>query len=114
MSDERMQSQTQEQEKGKQKERVNLQMYLPDIVTETYAKTYLAYRISLENWFLLNEMLAFIQNEKLTSKEIQNRLQKLFSVANTEIVKELVKLNQVAFARAKAEEKNDESASSEQ
>jgi len=87
-----------------QPEAVKLRVDLPDIITETYAKAYLAYRISLENWFLLNEILAFIKNEKLSPKEVQNRLQKLFSVANTEIVKELVKLNQVALAKAKAAE----------
>jgi surface polysaccharide O-acyltransferase-like enzyme len=109
MSEEKVQAQAQEQEEKNQQERINLRVELPDIITETYAKAYLAYRISLENWFLLNEILAFIQNQKLTSKEIQNRLQKLFSVANTEIVKELVKLNQVALAKAKAAEATEES-----
>jgi len=88
-----------QQEQGKQSQAVKLRVDLPDIITETYAKAYLAYRISLENWFLLNEILAFIKNEKLSAKEVQNRLQKLFSVINTEIVKELVKLNQMALVK---------------
>ena len=90
-----------EQREGRE-EITKLRIDLPDIITETYTKSYMAYRISLENWFLLNEILAFIKNEKLSPKEVQNRLQKLFSVINTEIVKELVKLNQVALAKAKA------------
>ena len=90
-----------EQREGRE-EITKLKIDLPDIITETYTKSYMAYRISLENWFLLNEILAFIKNEKLSPKEVQNRLQKLFSVINTEIVKELVKLNQVALAKAKA------------
>ena len=99
MAEEKLHPQTPKEEK---QQKISLRVELPDVITETYAKAYLAYRISLENWFLLNEILAFIQNQKLTSKEIQNRLQKLFSMANTEIVKELVKLNQVALAKAKA------------
>lgn len=99
MAEEKVQEQQEQQHQA-----VKLRVDLPDIITETYAKAYLAYRISLENWFLLNEILAFIKNEKLSPKEVQNRLQKLFSVANTEIVKELVKLNQVALAKAKAVE----------
>ena len=94
MAEEKVQEQHQEVKK--------LTVDLPDIITESYAKAYMAYRISLENWFLLNEILAFIKNEKLTSKEVQSRLQKLFSVINTEIVKEFVKLNQVALAKSKA------------
>ncbi|MEO2069645.1 MAG: hypothetical protein ABGX27_09100 [Desulfurobacteriaceae bacterium] len=100
-----------QQEQGKQSQAVKLRVDLPDVITETYAKAYLAYRISLENWFLLNEILAFIKNEKLSAKEVQNRLQKLFSVINTEIVKELVKLNQMALvktASAGTEEKGKE------
>jgi len=118
MSEEKMQFQAQqvheqvhERDKVKQegKELINLQVDLADIITETYSKAYLAYRVSLENWFLLNEILAFVQNEKLTSKEIQNRLQRLFSMVNTEIVRELVKLNQLATARMKrTEERNTE------
>ncbi len=87
------------EEKEKQPQLVKLRVDLPDVITETYAKAYLAYRISLENWFLLNEILAFIKNEKLSAKEVQSRLQKLFSVINTEIVKELVKLNQMALVK---------------
>jgi len=78
-----------------------LKVDLPDIIIEAYTKSYMAYRISLENWFLLNEVLAFIRNEKLSSKEVQQRLQRLFSVINTEIVKELVKLNQIALSKPK-------------
>ncbi len=95
MAEEKIQEQQVEEVK-------KLTVDLPDIITETYAKSYMAYRISLENWFLLNEILAFIKNEKLTSKEVQSRLQRLFSVINTEIIKEFVKLNQVALAKAKA------------
>ena len=89
-------------EKKQEVQEMKLNIDLPDIITETYTKAYLAYRISLENWFLLNEMLAFMKNEKLSPKEVQNRLQRLFSVANTEIIKELVRLNQIALAKASA------------
>lgn len=83
------------------KEAVRLRIDLADVVTETYAKAFLAYRVSLENWFLLNEILAFIKNEKLSQEEIQNRLQRLFSVINTEVVKEIIKLNQIADVKAR-------------
>jgi hypothetical protein len=104
MAEEKIQKQQEEvQKQERQAEEVKkLTVDLPDIITETYAKSYMAYRISLENWFLLNEILAFIKNEKLTSKEVQSRLQRLFSVINTEIVKEFVKLNQIAVTKAKA------------
>jgi len=102
----------QENERGGQNEQslqaVKLRVDLPDIITEIYAKSYSAYRISLENWFLLNEILAFIKNEKLSTREVQDRLQKLFSVINTEIVKELVKLNQVALAKEMVKENEGE------
>lgn len=103
-----------QEQQSQQNQAVKLRVDLPDIITETYAKAYLAYRISLENWFLLNEILAFIKNEKLSPKEVQNRLQKLFSVANTEIVKELVKLNQVALAKANVSKEKEEKADENQ
>ena len=104
MSEEKIQKQQEEAQKQEQQteEVRKLTVDLPDIITETYAKSYMAYRISLENWFLLNEVLAFIKNEKLTSKEVQNRLHRLFSVINTEIVKEFIRLNQIAAAKARA------------
>jgi E3 ubiquitin-protein ligase DOA10 len=104
MSEGKVQKQQGHEQEKQQPQAVKLRVDLPDIITETYAKAYLAYRISLENWFLLNEILAFIKNEKLSAKEVQSRLQKLFSVINTEIVEELVKLNQVALVKtARAE-----------
>ncbi len=69
---------------------------LKDLTVEAYTKAFMAYRISLENWFLLNELLAYVKNEKLTSKEIQTRLGRLFGVVNSEILKEFVKLDRLS------------------
>jgi hypothetical protein len=70
-----------------------LKLDLADILIETYTKAFLAYRISLENWFLLNEILAILRNERLEKEEIQNKLEKFLSEINTEIIEELGKLN---------------------
>ena len=79
---------------------VKLSVDLPDMVVESYTKSFMAYRISLENWFLLNEILAYIKGEKISSKEIQERLNRLFSVVNSEILREMVKLNKIAQQKA--------------
>ena len=96
-----------ENNKEKQKEQrdqdlqaLQLKIDLPDMITEAYAKSFMAYRISLENWFLLNELLAYTRGEKLDSKEVQERLKKLFTNINTDIIREIVKLNQLAEKKA--------------
>ena len=81
-----------------------LSIDLEDLSVESYAKAFMAYRISLENWFLLNELLAYTKGEKLSPKDIQERLNKLFSVINSEILREFVKLNSVAQKRASLKE----------
>jgi hypothetical protein len=75
-----------------------LEVDLKDLTVEAYTKSFMAYRISLENWFLLNELLAYVKNEKLTSREIQARLGKLFEVVNGEVLKEFVRLHQAREA----------------
>jgi len=80
-------------EEKKIQETLGFKIDIKDLTVETYTKAFLAYRISLENWFLLNELLAYVKNEKLTSKEFQLRLSKLFEVVNGEILRELVKLD---------------------
>jgi hypothetical protein len=88
---------------------------LKDLAVEAYTKAFMAYRISLENWFLLNELLAYVKNEKLTSKEIQTRLGRLFGVVNSEILKEFVKLDRLSKKTATiSAQSNPEKSSSEE
>lgn len=100
-----------EQDKDQNQENQNLQtlnlkLDIPDLVLESYAKAFMAYRVSLENWFLLNELVAYTKGEKLDANDIQDRLKRLFTAVNSDIIKELVNLNQVAERKAKlAEEK---------
>ena len=105
---------SEEKRNEKVEEVKKLSIDLQDLAVESYAKAFMAYRISLENWFLLNELLAYTKGEKLSPKDIQERLNKLFSVINSEIIREFVKLNNIAQKRALTKEvETEESASKE-
>ncbi|GEM_PF-2423974 len=84
------------------KDKIKLHLDLPDVIVETYAKAFLAYRISLENWFLLNEILATLRNEKISTEDLKEKLENLFSQINSELVEELVKLNIIAEKKEKS------------
>ncbi|MEO2152934.1 MAG: hypothetical protein ABGX24_00745 [Aquificota bacterium] len=84
------------------KDKIKLHLDLPDVIVETYAKAFLAYRISLENWFLLNEILSTLRNEKISTEDLKEKLENLFSQINTELVEELVKLNIIAEKKEKS------------
>jgi len=91
-------------EEKKQLQKVEkFQVDLKDLTVEAYTKAFMAYRISLENWFLLNELLAYVKNETLSPKQVQERLGKLFGVINSEILREFVRLDK----KMKEEEKEE-------
>ena len=87
-----------------------LYMDLTAFLGEIYGKSFLSYRISLENWLVLRQILAYTQGEKLDNEKLQKEVKEMFDRFNRELLENLEKLTKELKIEAKLpqEEKKEE------
>ncbi|GAB6076197.1 hypothetical protein [Desulfurobacterium crinifex] len=89
-----------------------LYMDLTAFLGEIYGKSFLSYRISLENWLVLRQILAYTQGEKLDNEKLQKEVKEMFDRFNKELLENLERLTKELKIEAKppqeAEEKKKE------
>jgi hypothetical protein len=89
-----------------------LYMDLTAFLGEIYGKSFLSYRISLENWLVLRQILAYTQGEKLDNEKLQKEVKEMFDRFNSELLENLERLTKELKIEAKppqeAEEKKEE------
>jgi hypothetical protein len=87
-----------------------LYMDLTAFLGEIYGKSFLSYRVSLENWLVLRQILAYTQGEKLDNEKLQKEVKEMFDRFNKELLENLEKLTKELKIEAKLpqEEKKEE------
>jgi len=85
-----------------------LYMDLTAFLGEIYSKSFLSYRVSLENWLVLRQILAYTQGEKLDNEKLQKEVKEMFERFNNELLENLERLTKELRIEAQPprEEKN--------
>ena len=79
-------------------------MDLTAFLGEIYGKSFLSYRISLENWLVLRQILAYTRGEKLDNEKLQKEVKEMFERFNKELLENLEKLTKELKIEAKRPE----------
>ena len=78
-----------------------LYMDLTAFLGEIYGKSFLSYRISLENWLVLRQILAYTRGEKLDNEKLQKEVREMFDRFNKELLENLESLTKKLKIEAK-------------
>ncbi len=78
-----------------------LYMDLTAFLGEIYGKSFLSYRLSLENWLVLRQILAYTQGEKLDNEKLQREVKEMFERFNKELLENLERLTKEIKIEAK-------------
>jgi len=85
-----------------------LYMDLTAFLGEIYGKSFLSYRISLENWLVLRQILAYTQGEKLDNEKLQKEVKEMFDRFNKELLENLERLTKELKIEAKPPQETEE------